>query len=180
VRNADFTCDIRLKINYHPLKGETVMSEDRHYYVSIPSKDGSYTIEEDHSFKVLADSVVLDRTPPAIRGGRIQGGYAGISIRFNQDFTSPVFKSAGDSLQCKKCDWQYYGFQSLTGKRVGIKIEQDPQYRSETNTWYIINDPTYPFYYFSPAVIFDRPVILRKGDQWRLKYQIKMIEGEVK
>jgi type 1 glutamine amidotransferase len=180
VRNADFTCDIRLRINYHPLKGETVMSEDRHYHVSIPAKDGSYTIEEDHSFKVLADSVVLDRTPPAIRGGRIQGGYAGISIRFNQDFTSPVFKSAGDSLQCKKCDWQYYGFQSLTGKRVGIKIEQDPQYRSETNTWYIINDPTYPFYYFSPAVIFDRPVILRKGDQWRLKYQIKMIEGEVK
>ncbi len=180
VRNADFTCDILLKINYHPLKGETVMSEERSYHVSIPAKDGSYTIEEDHLFKVLADSVVLDRTPPAIRGGRIQGGYAGISIRFNQDFTSPVFKSAGDSIQCKKCDWQYYGFQSLTGKKVGIKIEQDPQYRSETNTWYIINDPIYPFYYFSPAVIFDRPVVLKKGASWRLKYRIQMIEGEVK
>jgi len=180
VRNRDFTSDIRLLVNYHPLKGETVMSEERNYHVSLPGKDGSYFIEEDHLFKVLADSVVLDRTPPAIRGGRIQGGYAGISIRFNQDFTSPVFKSAGDSLQCKKCDWQYYGFQSLTGKTVGIKITQDPQYRSETNTWYIINDPIYPFYYFSPAVIFDRPVVLKKGDTWRLRYKIVMIEGELR
>lgn len=180
VRNPDFTCDIQLNINYHPLKGETVMSEERSYHVSVPDKDGSYFIDEDHLFKVLADSVVLDRTPPAIRGGRIQGGYAGISIRFSQDFTSPVFKSAGDSAQCKKCDWQYYGFESLTGKKVGIKIEQDAQYRSETSSWYMINDPLIPFYYFSPAVIFDRPVVLKKGTNWRLKYRIQMIEGELK
>lgn len=180
VRNPDFSCDIHLNINYHPQKGETVMSEDRIYHVSRPSRDGNYFIEEDHLFKVLADSVVLDRTPPAIRGGRIQGGYAGISIRFNQDFTSPVFKSAGDSVQCKKCDWQYYGFESLTGKKIGIKIEQDPQFKSPTNTWYIINDPLIPFYYFSPAVIFDSPVVLKKGTNWRLKYRIEMIEGEVR
>ena len=180
VRNPDYTADIRLSINYHPLKGETVMTEERTYHMSVPAKDGSYYIDEDHLFKVLADSVVLDRTPPAIRGGRIQGGYAGISIRFSQDFTAPVFKSAVDSAQCKKCDWQYYGFESLTGKKVGIKIEQDPQYRSARNTWYIINDPIYPFYYFSPAVIFDSPVVLKKGTNWRLKYRIQMIEGEVK
>ncbi len=180
VRNLDFTCDIQLNINYHPLKGETVMSEERNYHVSAPDNEGNYFIDEDHLFKVLADSIVLDRTPPAIRGGRIQGGYAGISIRFNQDFTSPVFKSSGDTLQCKKCDWQYYGFTSLTGKKVGIKIEQDTQYRSSTSSWYIINDPLIPFYYFSPAVIFDRPVVLKKGTNWRLKYRIQMIEGEVK
>jgi len=180
IRNTDYTCDIQLNINYHPLKGETVMSEERSYHVSVPDKDGNYFIDEDHLFKVLADSIVLDRTPPAIRGGRIQGGYAGISIRFNQDFTTPVFKSSGDTLQCKKCDWQYYGFTSLTGKKVGIKIEQDPKYRSSTSSWYIINDPLIPFYYFSPAVIFDRPVILKKGTNWRLKYRIQMIEGELK
>ena len=180
LRNPDYSADIRLSINYHPLKGEPVMSEERSYHVSVPAKDGSYFIDEDHLFKVLSDSVVLDRTPPAIRGGRIQGGYAGISIRFSQDFTSPVFKSSGDSTQCKKCDWQYYGFESLPGKKVGVKIEQDPQYRSATNTWYIINDPLIPFYYFSPAVIFDSPVILRKGTTWRLKYRIQMMEGEVR
>jgi type 1 glutamine amidotransferase len=175
-RNADFSCDIRLKVNYHPLNGETVMSEERSYHVSVPDKDGNYYIDEDHLFKVLADSVVLDRTPPAIRGGRIQGGYAGISIRFSQDFTDPVFKSAADTAQCKKCDWQYYGFTSLTGKKVGIKIEQDPQFRSATNTWYVINDPVIPFYYFSPAVIFDSPMVLKKGNTLRLKYRIQMIE----
>ncbi|MCK9410825.1 MAG: PmoA family protein [Prolixibacteraceae bacterium] len=180
VKNPDFTCDIRLNINYHPLKGETVMTEERSYHVSAPDKDGNYFIDEDHLFKILADSVVLDRTPPTIRGGRIQGGYAGISIRFNQDFTAPVFKSSGDMAQCKKCDWQYYGFTSMTGKKVGIKIEQDPKFRSSTSSWYIINDPLIPFYYFSPAVIFDSPVVLKKGANWRLKYRIQMIEGELK
>jgi len=179
VRNPDFSADLKLNINYHPLQGEAVMSEVRNYHVSVPAKDGSYFIEEDHLFTVLADSVVLDRTPPAIRGGRIQGGYAGISIRFNQDFTSPVFKSAGDSTECKKCDWQYYGFESLTGKRVGIKIVQDPQYRSQASTWYTINEPLVPFYYFSPAVIFDHPVVMKKGATWRLKYRIEMVEGEL-
>ena len=180
VRNPDFTADLKLLINYHPLKGETVMSEERSYHVSIPEKNGCYFIEEDHKFIVVADSVVLDRTPPAIRGGRIQGGYAGISIRFNQDFTSPVFKSSGDSALCRKCDWQYYGFESLTGKRVGIKIEQDPQFRSPASSWYTINEPLVPFYYFSPAVIFDNPVILKKGATWRLLYRIQMIDGEVR
>jgi type 1 glutamine amidotransferase len=179
IRNPDFTADLKININYHPLKGEPVMSEVRNYHISVPATDGSYFIEEDHQFTVLVDSVVLDRTPPAIRGGRIQGGYAGISIRFNQDFTSPVFKSAGDSTECKKCDWQYYGFESLTGKRVGIKIVQDPQYRSPASSWYTINEPLVPFYYFSPAVIFDHPVVLKKGASWRLKYRIEMVEGEL-
>lgn len=176
-RNPDFSCNIHLNVNYHPLNGETVMSEEREYYVSTPAKDGSYYIDETHLFHVVADSVVLDRTPPAIRGGRIQGGYAGISIRFNQDFTAPEFKSSCDTAQCKKCDWQYYGFTSLSGQKVGIKIEQDPQFRSETSTWYIINDPLIPFYYFSPAVIFDRPVVLKKGASWKLKYRIRMMKS---
>lgn len=170
--NPDFSANIRMKINYHPLKGENVMTEEREYYIAPPTQNGSYYIDETHLFTVVADSILLDRTPPAIRGGRIQGGYAGISIRFNQDFTDPVFKSSGDTVQCKKCDWQYYGFTSMTGKRVGIKIEQDPQYRSETSSWYIINDPLIPFYYFSPAVIFDRPVVLKKNVKWQLKYRI--------
>jgi type 1 glutamine amidotransferase len=131
-RNADFTSDIHLKINYHPLKGATVLTEERNYHTTLPGKDGSYMIEEDHLLTAIADSVVLDRTPPArIANGRISGGYAGMSVRFNQDFTSPEFQSSADSAQCAKCTWLYYGFRSMTDKKVGIMIEQDPQYTPE-------------------------------------------------
>ena len=180
IHNADFSSDISMQINYHPLKGETVLKEERNYHVSVPAKDGSYIIQEDHLFKVLADSVVLDRTPVSIKGGRVQGGYAGLSVRFNQDFTAPELRSSSDSAQCAKCTWQYYGFQSLTGKKVGITIEQDPMYSPPTSSWYIINDPLIPFFYYSPACIFDHEVTLKKGETMRLRYTIRMLEGEGK
>lgn len=176
-RNLDFSADIRLDISYHPLNGANVMTEIRYYHIPAPGPDGNYAIHEDHRFTVVADSAVLDRTPPAIRGGRIQGGYAGISIRFNQDFTDPLMVSASDSSQCAKCPWQYYGFLSLTGKRVGIRIDQDQTFKSDASSWYMINDQLIPFYYFSPAAIFDHPVVLNKGAEWRLKYRISVMEG---
>jgi type 1 glutamine amidotransferase len=180
VRNPDFSSDIILQISYHPLKGEPVLTEERNYHVSAPAVDGSYIIQENHLFKVLADSVVLDRTPVSIKGGRVQGGYAGLSVRFNQDFTAPELRASSDSAQCAKCTWQYYGFQSLTGKKVGITIEQDPGHTPPTSTWYIINEPLIPFFYYSPACIFDHKVTLKKGETLSLKYTIRMLEGEGK
>jgi type 1 glutamine amidotransferase len=179
-RHPDFSADIKLWINYHPQEKANVMTEERTYHVSAPSKNGNYEISQDYQFKVVADSVVLDRTPPAIRGGRIQGGYAGISCRFNQDFTSPEIRNPADSAVCQKCNWQYYGFLSLTGKRVGMKIELDPQYNLQTCRWYVINDPLIPFFFYSPGVVFDNKVTFRKGESFRLKYRVQMIEGEVK
>jgi hypothetical protein len=67
----------------------------------------------------------------------------------------------------------------MTGKKVGILIEQDPQHTPETSRWYTINDPVIPFYYYSPAVIFDSRVVMKKGETMQLKYKIRMIAGEV-
>ncbi len=179
-KHPDFSADIKLWINYHRQEKSNVMTEERIYHVSAPAKDGSYEIVQDYQFKVVADSIVLDRTPPAIRGGRIQGGYAGISCRFNQDFTAPEIRNSADSAQCFKCGWQYYGFQSLTGKRVGMKIELDPQYNLKTCRWYVINDPLIPFFFYSPGVIFDDKVTFKKGANFRLKYRISLLSGELK
>ena len=47
-------------------------------------------IDYEYIFNPLIDEVILDRTP--IEGepeGKSWGGYAGLSIRFNQDYTSP-------------------------------------------------------------------------------------------
>ena len=179
IRHPDFSADIKLWISYHPQEGAIVMTEVRDYHITAPSRNGSYEINQDYQFKVVADSIVLDRTPPAIRGGRIQGGYAGISCRFNQDFTSPEIRNSADSAQCQKCGWQYYGFKSLTGNRVGIKIELDAKYNLPTCQWYVINDPLIPFFFYSPGVVFDDKVTFKKGQDFRLKYKISVISGEL-
>ena len=178
IRNADYSADLKMWINYHPQDGPVVMTEVRTYHITVPTRTGSFNIIQDHQFKVTADSIVLDRTPPAIRGGRTQGGYAGISIRFSQNFTSPEIRNPADSAICQKCNWQYYGFKSLTGQRVGMKIETDPQFNLPTSRWYIINDPLIPFFFYSPGVIFDDKVTFKKEESFRLKYTISVLNGE--
>jgi len=177
-RNPDFSASVKMKIKYHPVNGEAVLAEERNMNLSAPFNDGSYYIDEEHIFRPLKDSVILDRTPIAGEpGGQSWGGYAGLSVRFSQNFTSPEILVPSDSMPCPKCDWLYMGFKSLTGEKAGIAILQSPGYSTGSTSWYLIVDPTTPFWYFSPGILFDHKIILRKGESLHLKYRIWMLSG---
>ena len=177
-KNPDFSADITMELLYRPANGEAVMNENRIIRVSPPFTDGSYSIDEEYIFNPLIDEVVLDRTP--IEGepeGKSWGGYAGLSIRFNQDFTSPEIIVPSDSKEYRKGNWLYMGFNTLTGEKAGICILRNPQYTTLTTSWYVINEPLTPFYYFSPSVLFDGKVKLKKGETLHLKYRVLIIPG---
>jgi hypothetical protein len=70
------------------------------------------------------------------------------------------------------------GFNTLNGDTAGICILQDLKYTTPTMSWYVINDPEIPFYYFSPAVLFDRKIVLRKGQELKLRYRVWVIPGK--
>lgn len=176
--NADFSSDIRMKLSYHPINGKPVLAEERSLHVSSPFTDGSYYIDEEHVFKALKDTVILDRTPiSGEAGGQSWGGYAGLSMRFNQDFTTPEIITVADSVNCRKCNWLYMGFNSLNGEKAGIAVLQHPQFTPSSSSWYVISDPNIPFYYYSPAVLFDHKIVMKKGEALRLKYRIWMLPG---
>jgi len=180
VTNSDFSSDIRMEFNYHPVNGKPVLAEVRNLHVSSPFPDGSYYIDEEHLFRSLTDSVLLDRTPiTGETGGQSWGGYAGLSIRFNQDYTSPQIITSADSVPCPKCSWMYMGFNNLTGAKTGMAVLQHPKFTTNTASWYVINDPKIPFYYYSPAILFDGKLILKKGETLTLKYRIWMFPGEI-
>jgi type 1 glutamine amidotransferase len=123
VKNADFSADILMELLYHPANGGNVMTDKRNIRVSPPFDDGSYTIDFEFSFKPLVDEVVIDRTP--IEGepeGKSWGGYAGLSIRFNQDYTSPEIIAPTGSENYRKDDWLYMGLNTLTGERALCNI----------------------------------------------------------
>jgi type 1 glutamine amidotransferase len=176
--NTDFSANIYMKLNYHPINGNPVLAEDRNLHISSLFSDGSYFIDEEHTFNALSDSVILDRTPiSGEQGGQSWGGYAGLSIRYNQDFTSPEILTTFNSANCRKCNWLYMGFNSLTGERTGISILLHPEFTTSSASWYVIEDQNIPFYYFSPAVLFDHKIILRKGEILHLKYRIWILPG---
>ena len=179
-KNSDFSVNILMELSYHPANGGNVMTEKRNIRVSPPFEDGSYTIDFEYIFKPLIDEVILDRTP--IEGepeGKSWGGYAGLSIRFNQDYTAPEIITPTEKENYRKNDWIYMGFNTLTGERAGMCIMQNPAYTVSSTSWYVINDPEIPFFYFSPAILFDRKIVLKKEESLHLKYRVWILPGSV-
>jgi len=177
--NDDRSAVIEMDISYHPDGGQIVMTEKSLISISAPSDNGSYHIDYENSYNVVSEEVVLDRTPVQTEpGGRTWGGYAGLSVRFSQDFTDPFIIAADDSADYKKNRWAYLGFNTLTGDTAGISIIQDPEFTTVNTSWYIIRTPEIPFFYYSPAVIYDGPITLKKGEKLHLKYRVLIIPGK--
>jgi type 1 glutamine amidotransferase len=179
IRNPDFSADIHLALSYSPADSGALLTENRNIHISSPSADGSYYIDHENIFDPLADKVILDRTPVQKEpGGRTWGGYAGLSIRFSQDFNSPQIISPDTADNCKKNPWVYMGFNTLSGDTAGMCIFQNMKYTTPNTSWYIISTPSIPFFYYSPAVLYDGKLILRKGDKLQLRYRAWMVPGK--
>ena len=180
VKDSDFSADIKMQLSYHPTAEAPVMTEKRDIHVSHPFNDGSYFIDHENTFSAVNEDVVLDRTPiEGEPGGQSWGGYAGLSVRFNQDCTSPEIIVPSDSLTYKKNRWLYMGVNTLTGEKAGICMFQNLKFTTPTTSWYVINNPEIPFFYYSPAALFDGRIVLKKGEYLKLKYRIWVIPGKI-
>jgi type 1 glutamine amidotransferase len=178
-RKSDYSADIHLDLNYFPADNAAVLAESRNIHISAPSADGSYYIDHENLFDPVAGEVILDRTPIQKEpGGRTWGGYAGMSIRFSQDYNSPFIIAPDTTGNYKKNLWVYMGFSTLSGDTAGMCIFQNMKYTTPKTCWYVISTPSIPFFYYSPAVLYDGKLILKQGDRLHLKYRIWMIPGK--
>ena len=181
--NPDFSAEIKLEIDYHPANGENVLHELRTIRVAPPQSDQSVRIDYNFDFTAVADTVLLDRTP--ILGepdGKSWGGYSGLSIRFNQDFNASYFISSwkdNENINGQKGDWLYMGFTGSDGQKAGSLIMTGPDSQIDGTAWYSFNNSDIPFWYFSPAVLFYKPLKLVKGEKLRLIYRVLHLAGEV-
>jgi hypothetical protein len=178
-KNNDFSADIRIELQFHPQNDKAVLAEKYNIRVSAPQSDGSYSIDYDIVTSPLIDEVVLDRTP--IMGepdGKVWGGYAGLNVRFNQDFNSPEIIAPGDPADFKKDNWLYMGFNTLTGDTAGICMFKNPKFTTSATRWYTVNDPNLPFFYYSPCVLYDNKIVLKRGESLQLKYRVWVIPGK--
>jgi len=177
-KNRDFSADIKLDLSYYPVNGQEVMEEQRSIHVSPVFNDNSYYIDEMYTFHARTDSVLLDRTPiPGEPGGQSWGGYAGLSLRFSQDLVLSEIISPEDTGICQQCDWMYMGYQSLTDQRAGVVIMQNQGYIPGSFAWYVIRDENTPFWYYSPAALYNHNVTLRMGQPLKLSYRTWLLPG---
>jgi len=178
----DFAADISLEIDYHPQGEVAVLKEKRTIQISPPG-NGRISMDYAMTFKSLANEVVIDRTP--IMGepdGKSWGGYAGLSLRFNQDFMESGWISKKEDIldvNGTTGEWLYMGFSGLDGNPIGSAMFISNSSRREGEAWYLIDTPAQPFYYFSPAYLYLKPLTLHQGDEIQLGYRILHLSGNV-
>jgi hypothetical protein len=180
IKHKTYAAEINLDILYHPEGQAPVMKENRKISIYPPQSDGSYYMDYELVFQALNQDVLLDRTPISGEpGGQSWGGYSGLSIRFNQDFIGPASLIPEDSISRNNRNFMYMGFKTDRDGESGLSIFQHPDFKPPTTRWYVINNPGVPFNYYSPAVIFDHNILLKKEQELRLKYRVWIISGDV-
>ena len=132
--------------------------------------------------KEISDKdVVLDRTPLlGAPGGQPWGGYAGLSVRFAKG-TKDARALTPDS-QAVFADGRYRGRATamdytglFEGREAGIAILDSPANINSPSPWYAINNSS--MHYFSPAVIEQKPYLLKAGQTFTLRYRVVIHPG---
>jgi len=182
-KSEDFSCKFLLDIYYHEKDGPDLMKEQRTISVSAPEDNGQFMISYQMKLKALADQVELNRTPlPHEENGQSWGGYAGLSVRFSQDLFEPKFinsSGSGEMAHGIPMPWKYYGLRDIQGEPVGLAIFTHDENLNYPEPWFVTNYEDHPFYYLSPAPIFNAPKVLQKGQELIFGYRIQLYQGSV-
>lgn len=176
-KNHDFSANFDLDIVYRPWQGgDPVLREQRKIFVSRPEPNGEYYFDYEHQFSAEYGTVTIDRTP--ILGeadGMSWGGYGGLTIRINQDYTHAETIPAYPPVTPPDYpvhDWFCMKFKTLTGSVASVAMFQHPDYTTESTRWYFTIDKQTPFIFFSPAAVYSRKIVLNQGDSLILKYRV--------
>lgn len=169
--SKDKTTSIHLRLSYAPA-GETtpVLIESRKIRISPPDSNGVYTVDWESEFIAGALQVKFDRTPiPGEEGEKNWGGYAGLSLRMNQQVNGGTFQNSegleGEGgAHRKPATWMSYA-----PPQGGFVLFMDhPQNINYPNKWYISEKMGY----FSPAIVHDAPYVLAPGKSLNLQHRV--------
>ena len=187
----DFSAKVEIVLSYHPPDKPEVMSEKRTIMFSAPTADGLYRIDWSAVFTAVGDDVLLDRTPlKDEKNGRSWGGYAGISIRMAKETRGWSITDSKGRKDMKihgqpEAVWVDASGKTTSGKDAGVAIFDHPKNTRHPSPWYIAKGMPY----FSPALLYNKSLTLKKDQKLNLKYRIivhpglgdkKMLDNEFK
>lgn len=182
-RRDDGSARIVLQLQYAPATaaaGEAVLRERRVLEFSAPAADGSYAIDWDCAF-TAERACLLDRTPlPGEPGGKVYGGYAGLSLRLVQLDQREAVTSEGpaawnrdDRCRTRASAFEYDG--ELGGRTLGVAILEHAANPGAPTPWYAIRSKAMSF--FTPAVLCHGARRLQQGERLTLRYRVWVHPG---
>ncbi len=193
-RDADFSAEITMDLEYFPYGGETILTEQRTVYFSRPDDNGNYYLDWVSEFTAGEDEIILERTPLAHEeGGRPHGGYGGFSLRLAQDLENIQFFGSETGLSDEESDndemtenlhgnyarWVKIQGVSTTGNKAAIIMMGHPQNLNAPEPWWINEDDSIPFYYINPAPLFYQNLVINPDEVFHLSYRVLIINHEV-
>ena len=176
----DGSARMRLELSYLSPSNQIDLTERRELVVSAPEPDGAYAINWTSHFVAGTNGALLDRWPmPDEPNGKINGGYAGLSLRmagpplgiafvsstgvvshFEGDRARPAAAAAG-------CNFTQNG-----APAGSIALFSHPANAGENAPWYLINSETMRF--VCAAILAPKPRTLRAGETFDLRYRIQL------
>ena len=165
--NEDGSADLDFAIRYKPWTAPPVLDEKRTIHVSTP-ENGSYEIQWTSEFTALV-SATLGRTPiPGEPNGVPFGGYAGLSLRLNP--ATRAWNFSGDTSEKNELHGRKAGWVRFSAGPGGpaVTIFGDPRNPRSPSPWYVNRHMPY----VSPAVLFNEPLSLSRGEKLVLRYRI--------
>lgn len=174
---TDFSCQIELDIVYHKVGEQPLLREKRIIEVSSPDVDTLFYIDYNMQLTALAETVTLDRTPlPNQSNGKILGGYAGLSLRFNTNLKASNYINADESTDLKHGQsqpWTYYGLRTKTSVHLGVALFDHLKSFNYPTPWYVTNIKEIPLNYIGSAPLFNASHELNRGEQLIFKHRVK-------
>ena len=195
---GDGTARALLRVTYaHASAGEANprvrLIEERELVVHPPSADGTWTMDWTSTFQAAAGVVTLDRTPLLGEpGGKVFGGYGGLSVRLAQveertvaSEHGPVAFSAESRARPRAMALDYAGrpgsvaaSEGTTEALAGIAVLEhpsNPRLADGGRAWYAIRSDAMTF--FTPAVLTEGPLVVEPGQPLRLAWRIVVHPG---
>ena len=158
------TAHVEMQLTYHLPDQPPVLNEKRLLDVSAPDAQEGYYIDWTTTFTPAGtEDVVFERTPPK----NYSGGYAGLSCRFAK--LGPAWSYTGSSGLTTATN--LYGKQEAWidfSNGGGIAIFDHPANLRHPSPWY----PNDKLPFFSPALLFHEPYILKAGKSLTLRYRV--------
>jgi type 1 glutamine amidotransferase len=167
----DFTSRAELSFSYHPPGQAAVMTEIRKLAITKPDDGGSYRIDWNSKFTAGDAPVTLARTPLAHEeNGKPYGGYAGLSLRLplrpdGWSVLTSEGKNTATASHGQPARWLDFSFPG-----GGIAIIDHPGNPRHPTPWYV-HDRS-PMSFYSPAVLFNQPLVLAAGQSLTFNYRI--------
>jgi type 1 glutamine amidotransferase/HEAT repeat protein len=177
--NKDSSAKFEIILSYHPPKKPEILAEKRTILFSAPAKDGRYKIDWTSVFTATGADAVLDRTPiKGEKGGKGWGGYAGLSIRMAKETRGWNIIDSKGRKDMKihgqpGAVWVDASGKTTSGKEAGVAIFDHPSNTRHPSPWYIAKGMPY----FSPALLYNKPLTLKKSASMTLKYRIVVHPG---